>query len=85
MPLKQLVNFKDLKILKLKVYKLRIGIKKYNKLKVNFNFNKDRNTIKLNYKSNNFSKGKLAAKRLTKKLYVNTNKVEKDFTLNKIN
>ena len=72
-------------MLKLKVRKLRIGIKKYNKLKVNFNFNKDKDAIKLNYKFSNFSKGKLATKRLTKKLRVNTNKVEEDFTLDRIN
>ena len=72
-------------MLKLKVRRLRIGIKKRNKLKVNFNSNKDKNTIKLNYKSSNFSKSKLATKRLTKKLRVNTNKVEENFTLNRIN
>ena len=65
--------------------RLRIGIKKYNKLKANFNSNKDKNAIKLNYKSSNSSKSKLATKRLTKKLRVNTNKVKEDFTLNKIN
>ena len=85
MPLEQLADFKDLEMLKLKVRRLRISIKKYNKLKANFNSNKDKNTIKLNYKFSNFSKGKLATKRLTKKLRINTNKVKEDFTLNKIN
>ena len=72
-------------MLKLKVRRLRISIKKHNKLKANFNSNKDRDTIKLNCKSSNFSKGKLATKRLTKKPHINTNKVEEDFTLDRIN